>query len=977
MGNKKVKGIIAILVVISLLTAGFYFEGGGFLISEREKGAESSLVVVEDAISDQEEVLMPESSSPEQVISASRTDGRRAAELLEAIEDTDTYESTLRTILDDYYGNPGNEDKIRDLSAAIGDRGVLIAENYKNADKERKNKDNLDYATEEVLVLFEPGTGKGKMADVANDANMEVGSTGTLEIGEMTIMELPLEYTVEQGTRQLQGVKSVIAVEPNYIYRIMDETPDEPVGKQKGEIKETPDDPRLGVHLTRINAIKAWSLLPGDREKVRVAVIDTGVRATHEDLKNILNPGLSATIEGGNIRQGVIGDDNGHGTHVSGIIAAEANNGVGSAGVAAGYNPANGTSNKVVDLIVIDAYRGGFYTSDLLLSIDYAVGNGAKIINMSLGGPGHNSLIDGAVKAAADSGVLCISAAGNESTDKLVYPADAPEGMGVINTQNDGTKYSRSNYGPNKDIAAPGTSIYSTIANSDSHYGTKTGSSMSAPVVAGTAAMVLYVQPDISVKQLKNILYGSTFHSGFSTELGFGGVNAEAAVLASGNLDAVAPTDVILNQSYARLAEGNTMYLESRISPANTNLTNLTWSSSDISVARVTGGTVEGISPGTAVITATTSNGKTASCNVTVFPRYTTISSTPYTSEKSLTVDSALSTPLNYGIDFGMRSYYSYMNGYKYTGRAGEVLTLEADGSTSSGGEFDTYIKILDSDGRYMAHNDDHGGTLGSRIDYVLPKDDTYYIEVSESISGSTLQLGTITFRMETRSTYEDYSPVRQGMTLRGVAVCDGPSTSAKKIGSYKIGTLLTLNGIHTTPEGVKWYKVYHDGEYGYVYAKNVSLLSVNGYVRYSPYKRGKTLNKVRVRKTISTGASSIGTFNKNRTIRLNAVLTTAGGTKWYRVSYNGKPGYVLGRQVKLLRSPTYRAYSPKKSGTTLVAMSVRSSPSTKAKAIGRFRSGITIKLDGLYTTSSGVKWYKVYTNGKYGYIPAKNVRLK
>ncbi len=899
MKKNKIKAAVALLLVLSLITAGVYYGGSDVSVSKTDSPIEKNSENPEN--SDQLSIVVLEASVDE-VLEASKRDGGEGASLLTTIKDTETYESTLRTILDDYFGNPGNEEKINALSASIDDRGKLIVENYKNADKERKNADKLDYTTGEVLVLFDSGTSESTVEAVAGQTNHEVQSTTDLDMGKLAVMDLPLEYTVEEGSKQLMEEDKVLIAQPNYIYQLMEETPDEPSAEEESAETMTVPNDGTSWYLSDINAPAAWDLLPANNKKVKVAVIDTGARPTHEDLRNVLNVNTSATIEYGVIKKGVISDDNGHGTHVSGIIAAQANNGVGMAGVASGYNPTNKIDNNIVDLFVIDAYDNGFYTSDLLKSIDYAVNNGAKLINMSLGGPGHNSLLDASVKKASESGVLCISAAGNESTDRLVYPADIPEGMAVLNTTSTGSKSLSSNFGRDKDISAPGSGIYSTESSSDAAYGYKSGTSMSSPVATGVAAMVLYAQPGVSTRQLKNILYAGTGQNGFNNDSGYGGIDAEASVTAANGLSAVPPTGVYLNRTTARLAQENTMYLEPMVMPAETNQIGLTWTSSNAAVAKVSQGTVTGVAPGQATITARTINGMTASCVVTVFPRYTTVSSAPYSSTKALTIDSALSTPLSTCVDSYMRYGYGYMNGYKYTGIAGQKVTFAASGTTLSGSEFDTYLTVLDSNGNVVAKNDDVDSGYDSLVTYVLPVSGTYYVQVSEAITGNILQLGNITFTMKMPDTFTSFSPSKRGMTLRDMIVRKTPSTSSTRVGTFKIGTLLKLNGMHTTSEGVKWYKVYTNGQYGYILERDVVLLAAsNGYVNFSPSRLGKTTSKMYVRLTLYSGAPKIGTFYSNYTIKLNGMFTTAAGVKWYKVNYNGRYGYIPAQYVRLL----------------------------------------------------------------------------
>ncbi|MGI6257921.1 MAG: SH3 domain-containing protein, partial [Anaerovoracaceae bacterium] len=191
---------------------------------------------------------------------------------------------------------------------------------------------------------------------------------------------------------------------------------------------------------------------------------------------------------------------------------------------------------------------------------------------------------------------------------------------------------------------------------------------------------------------------------------------------------------------------------------------------------------------------------------------------------------------------------------------------------------------------------------------------------------------------------------------------------------------------LHTTASGEKWYRVYTSSKNGYILAKDVKLTTPpappkDTYTGYSPKKQGVTLVDMNVRSAPSSSASRIGSFKKDTTLKLDGLHTTASGEKWYRVYTSSKNGYILAKDVKLTTPPappkdTYTGYSPKKEGITLADMNVLSGPYTSAGRVGSFKKDTTLKLDGLHITASGEKWYRVYTNSKYGYIPASKIRL-
>ncbi|ASV30252.1 S8 family peptidase [Maribacter cobaltidurans] len=229
-------------------------------------------------------------------------------------------------------------------------------------------------------------------------------------------------------------------------------------------------------------------------------------------------------------------DDESHGTHVAGIIAAERNNGLG----------ANGVANNVEIMSIRAVPNGDEYDKDIARGIRYAVDNGAKIINGSFGksySPNAQWVYD-AIKYAADNDVLFVHAAGNDGAN-----LDDPANPNYPNDQiNNGAEFadnvitvgaldpnygselvaSYSNYGKiNVDVFAPGTDIYSTYPNNTYEY--SPGTSMAAPAVAGVAALILSQYPNLSAKQVKKIILNSGLP--VKTKVILGGDNTKSAGL--------------------------------------------------------------------------------------------------------------------------------------------------------------------------------------------------------------------------------------------------------------------------------------------------------------------------------------------------------------------------------------------------------------------------------------------------------------
>lgn len=479
-----------------------------------------------------------------------------------------------------------------------------------------------EYADDQVLVVFDDS-----VKDSRIQKTLESEGTECLEITEtsaetkVAVAEIEGNDTVEDAITKLSENDRVLYAQPNYRYEVLDDTgTNDPYNNDEGVSQ---------WYLSNIKAREAWAVMKtAELEPVTVAVVDTGADVNHEDLKNMIHE-KSARIEGSEIKK-LEGDSSyeGHGTHVSGIIAAESNNGKGITGVA------SGAGNGVVKLMVIDATcqdaPGEYFdTYGIVSAIDYAVENGAKVINMSLGGEGVDLVMEEAVQHAFASGVTVVAAAGNEGTDATVTPSDCNETISVCNTTREDRRYeaadlfgvSGSNYGQAKDISAPGTTIISTIPKGYDNY---TGTSMATPMVTAAAAMVCAVNPDLTPAQVKNILCGTARdidEEGFDYYTGYGVVNIYDAVNAA--LEANAETAVTsiefkeVADYVKRIDVKESEMLEVLIRPA-ASLAAVTWTSSNEDVVTVdASGTIYGKSAGTATITCT-AGGISASCNVEV-----------------------------------------------------------------------------------------------------------------------------------------------------------------------------------------------------------------------------------------------------------------------------------------------------------------------------------------------------------------------
>jgi thermitase len=235
-----------------------------------------------------------------------------------------------------------------------------------------------------------------------------------------------------------------------------------------------------GLADADVDAPEAWDLaaLPDD---YAVGIVDTGVDAGHEDLAGRVVPGCMNAVSGNGTLSAGCADDQGHGTHVAGTIAAAANNGLGVAGVAPGA--------RVLPCKALD-HRGEGRVSDIVACVNHLVAvaptHNLRVISMSLGGPEHPAEA-AAVRHAWSSGVLLVAAAGNEGTGAVNYPAGYAEAVSVAATDRMDERASFSNANGDVEISAPGVAVVSTVPGG---YASWSGTSMATPHVAAAAAAV-------------------------------------------------------------------------------------------------------------------------------------------------------------------------------------------------------------------------------------------------------------------------------------------------------------------------------------------------------------------------------------------------------------------------------------------------------------------------------------------------------
>lgn len=402
-----------------------------------------------------------------------------------------------------------------------------------------------EVATTSVLVLTTPEEPGIELIVKFNedDANLNLRS-GRIEMEEVAqavdgsveekligansaVISIDADANIDAAIATLEGNDSVEYVEPNYPRYIEAIATNDTLRGELWALENTGQSVNgtTGTAGADIDAINAWTLSLGT--STVVAVIDNGVLYTHADLADNLWDGTSCVSETGaalgNCNHGYDFANNDtsplpavststnatHGTHVAGIIAAGMNNATGTIGVA--------PKAKIM------ALRFGLDVASEVKAIDFAIQNGAKIINASFGGTSYAQAEYDAIARFRDAGGIFIASAGNGGEDSIgddndgstkMYPAsyDLTNIVSVAATGQDDELAAFSNFGTTTvDIGAPGRRILSTVAASgtDPTYGYLSGTSMAAPHVAGVAALILSLYPSTALSVLKTALLSS------------------------------------------------------------------------------------------------------------------------------------------------------------------------------------------------------------------------------------------------------------------------------------------------------------------------------------------------------------------------------------------------------------------------------------------------------------------------------------
>jgi subtilisin family serine protease/DNA-binding beta-propeller fold protein YncE len=363
------------------------------------------------------------------------------------------------------------------------------------------------HAADRILVKFRaaaPLKGRAALRTEMRAAPRPPFRTGAEE------WRLDPSMTVEQALDRLRAEPNLEYAEPDYILHA-DRIPDDPMLAQQWVVRNTGQTG--GTPGDDLDMLRAWNVTTGSHDVI-VAVIDSGIDPSHPDLRDNLYvnpgeiPGNGIDDDGNGLVDDVSGwdfangdndpfDDLFHGTHVSGIIGAVGDNGVGVAGMA--------WHVRILPCKFLNSEGQGF-SSDAIRAIDYATLMGARVLNNSWGGGALSLAMKDTIDAAGAGGAMFVVSAGNDGNDFAdapQYPAAyvLPNVIAVAATDANDDLATFSNYGGSVLLGAPGVSVLSTLPGGK--YGRLSGTSMSAPIVSGALALLLSAEPDLDLGALR------------------------------------------------------------------------------------------------------------------------------------------------------------------------------------------------------------------------------------------------------------------------------------------------------------------------------------------------------------------------------------------------------------------------------------------------------------------------------------------
>ncbi|MDE5939737.1 MAG: S8 family serine peptidase [Lachnospiraceae bacterium] len=439
---------------------------------------------------------MPEEEEPEEELPENALPGDEQEVQDEALTGQEISEEETAEKEEEAGEFPGMPDGYRLSSTQVGEKR-LLADYMENVEE---SAEGVLYAAGEVMTLAQSEE-EAEMIAGAYDAGIKSFEDGLL------VLELEEQTTVRDAVCAAASARTVLpAVWPNYYRYVHGEAAQQEGGDELIEIEEQEYIPETEAALTQESDVPTseayaraadsfddpylkttssnyqWQhVVVGSpyvwREGylgagVKVAVLDSGVNASHPDLR--IRENINKVTGADSAEDGY-----GHGTHVAGIIGAAANNGRGGCGIA--------PEAEIYNIRVMDG-KGKGTDADIIAGLTAAIEQDVDVINMSLGGPGYNGIYQAKINEAYEAGIAVIVSAGNDGVSNINYPACYDHVICVAATDTNNSRAVFSTYGSWVDLSAPGENILSTYKTG---YAFMSGTSQACPVVSGEAALLL------------------------------------------------------------------------------------------------------------------------------------------------------------------------------------------------------------------------------------------------------------------------------------------------------------------------------------------------------------------------------------------------------------------------------------------------------------------------------------------------------
>lgn len=401
--------------------------------------------------------------------------------------------------------NPTKYSSSKNISLSFNER-------LPDIEPEKDEKGISHYITDEIVIKFNNNVTEEYIENFLSKHSLSLSKkhdhTIIAKCKDMCSKEI-----LSSIEKEYYGDSNIIYCEPHFIYLSND---------INNNFLFTPND-KLYLdyqwNLPSISTEQGWEKTRGN-EDVIIAVIDTGIDFNHPEFKdklvtgyNVIYPDKPPT------------DDDGHGTHVAGIISANTNNDEGIAGIT--------WFNKIMPIKVLDQSGAGTLF-DVAEGIFWATDHGAKVINLSLGNYAESFYLHDAIRYAYSKDVVLIAAAGNDSISDLGYPASYSEviAVGAVNYNKRLAEFS--NFGPYIDVVAPGVNIASTYPKFE--YASLSGTSMACPHVSGLVGLIRANNPNLHNKEIAEIIMKTATDIGSPGKdqyYGYGEINIEKAINSS------------------------------------------------------------------------------------------------------------------------------------------------------------------------------------------------------------------------------------------------------------------------------------------------------------------------------------------------------------------------------------------------------------------------------------------------------------